>query len=318
MITINDIKNNKLVLRDYLGLIKEIVYSIENSIEISNLIINGSNDEEQKQNHQDKIVNHNNKIDKLNSYRPVFIEYINSNFSNIIDDNDLKNIYDTAMSYVDEDIMECYPSIFKPNIYFDLVKNLTNISIELLNKTVINNEVYDYVIDYVNNYNSFDTWKILFTKSVYILCDHITKTRNRNQPIYYSNIEEFNNCVNLQTTPITSFPYRDYDDNYIEYIEVLFSYYNNEIRPNSNVRLLNSDSDDENDDDENDNNDNQNPLENKYTLIENNENYDCGICFTDYKNDYFKCNRCIFKICASCYNNYHLKFNVNTCSMCRL
>jgi hypothetical protein len=62
MIPINDIKNNKLVLRDYIGLIKEIVYSIENSIEISNLIINGSNDEEQKQNHQDKIVNHNNKL----------------------------------------------------------------------------------------------------------------------------------------------------------------------------------------------------------------------------------------------------------------
>ena len=63
MISINDIKNNKLVLRDYLGLMKEIVYSIENSIEISNLIINESNDEEQKQNHQNKIVNHKNKID---------------------------------------------------------------------------------------------------------------------------------------------------------------------------------------------------------------------------------------------------------------
>ncbi len=40
------------------------------------------------------------------------------------------------MSYVDEDIIDCYPSIFKQDVYFDLVKNLTNISIELLNKTV--------------------------------------------------------------------------------------------------------------------------------------------------------------------------------------
>ena len=29
MITINDIKNNKLVLRDYIGLIKEIINSLE-------------------------------------------------------------------------------------------------------------------------------------------------------------------------------------------------------------------------------------------------------------------------------------------------
>ena len=70
----------------------------------------------------------------------IFIEYINSNFSNTIDDNDLKHIYDTTMSYVDEDIMECYPSIFKPNIYFDLIRNLENITVLLLNKTVINNE----------------------------------------------------------------------------------------------------------------------------------------------------------------------------------
>ena len=225
----------------------------------------------------------------------------------------MKHIYDAALSYVDEDIMDCYPSIFNENKYFDLVKNLTNISIELLNKTVINNEIYDYIIDYLHNYNSFDTWKILFTKCVYVLCDYITKIRNGNTPTSYSNVEEFNNSVDLQQTSITDFPYRDYDDGYIEYIEVLFSYYQNEIRPNSNVRLLDSDSDDENDDDENDENDNEHPLINKYNLIMNNDTVECNICYEDTKINIYKCYKCIFQMCVCCYD----KYNNNTCPICR-
>ena len=60
----------------------------------------------------------------------------------------------------------------------------------------------------------------------------------------------------------------------------------------------------------------EHPLKYKYSLIDNNESYDCGICFC-HKNDIFKCNICIFKICTSCYNNYHLKYNINKCSHCR-
>ena len=186
MITINDIKNNKLVLRDYIGLINEIIYAIENNIEILNLIMGESNDEELKQNYHNKIIDDNNKIDKLNSLKTFFREYISSNFSNTIHNIDLKNIYDDGLSYLDEDIIECYPSVFNENTYFDLIKNLKDISTELLNKTVINNDVHDYIIDYVNNYNSFDTWKMMYTKCVFILCDLITKIRNNHSPTYYS------------------------------------------------------------------------------------------------------------------------------------
>ena len=101
---------------------------------------------------------------------------------------------------------------------------------------------------------------------------------------------------------------------------MLFSYYYNE-NENENVPTSSElflEYSDENSDDDNDDEDNENPLINKYTLIENSKNYDCGICFNDYEIDYFKCNRCIFKICSLCYNNYHLKHNVKNCSMCRL
>ena len=42
----------------------------------------------------------------------------------------------------------------------------------------MNNEVHDYIIDYVNNYNSFDTWKVLFCKCVYILYDNTNRILN--------------------------------------------------------------------------------------------------------------------------------------------
>ena len=36
---------------------------------------------------------------------------------------------------------------------------------------------------------------------------------------------------------------------------------------------------------------NENLMINKYTFIENNEEYNCNICFNDYTNDYFKCKK---------------------------
>ena len=220
---------------------------------------------------------------------------MNLNYINHFDDDNLCIIYDDALVYVSDEVRSCYLSIFNEYIYFDLIKNLKDISNNLLNKTVINVEIHEYIIDYVNNYNSYDTWKDMYSKCVYILCDYITKIRNEESPTYYSNIEEFNDSINVEETPINEWPFctfRDYDDEYIEYLEVLFSYYYNE-NENENVPILSelfeySDEDSDGDDDDDDK---ENPLINKYTLIENNKNYDCGICFNDYEIDYFKCNR---------------------------
>ena len=51
------------------------------------------------------------------------------------------------------------------------------------------------------------------------------------------------------------------------------------------------------------------PLRNKYLFVENKEIYEC----------YFKCENCVFKICAGCYNNnYHLKYNIDKCAHCNV
>ena len=421
------IKSSKLILRDYLGLLNEVIFQkeTENNEEFSN----------------------SNILTRVKKYRDIFKEYLQNNFTNEINDFDLFFINNHAKDCLDEDIKNIYHSIFNENIYHDLIKNLKEISNLLLYKTFINNEVHDYIIDYVNNYNSFDTWKILFFKCVYILYDNINKILNGNL-FYYTTIEHFNNCTNLHQLPIEEWTFNEYDVNYVEYLELLYSYYDSEYKISSeesddnddvveetdfiinfkkvfndlNVYLYNNgclstklfnymfnsieqanlsdleiniymrerynalcylyikklieEYDDfydyyvlyinyhntiesinnlhnfytpemiyqfyisnggtdnefieifkmlndifDDDDDDNDNVDDdinvENPLINKYTLIENNLIYDCGICFNTNEDDYFKCNTCIFKICASCYNNYHLKYNINKCSHCR-
>ncbi len=55
MISINDIKNNKLVLRDYVLLIKEIIYSMENTNDKFYNSIEESNNEPQQQHFQNII-----------------------------------------------------------------------------------------------------------------------------------------------------------------------------------------------------------------------------------------------------------------------
>ena len=204
----------------------------------------------------------------------------------------------------------CYPSIFNENIYIDLIKKLKDIVNNLLNKTVINVEIHEYIIDYLTNSNNFETWKDMYSKCVYILCNYITRIRNEESPIYYLNIDEFNDSVNLQETPINQFPYRDYDDEYIEFVEVLFSYYHNENEIVFPSNSLFEDSDEESDDD---NNINYHPLINKYSLISNDTDVECNICFHDTNINYYKCDTCIFKICLDCYN----KYNKNNCPMCR-
>ena len=121
---INNIKNYKLVMRDYLGLINEIVYSIESKMVII--------DDQQEKEELDS------KINQLKSYKIIIKEYMNLNYTNSFDDNDLCIVYDDALVYVSDEVRSCYPSIFNENIYFDLIKNLKDIANNLLNKTVIN------------------------------------------------------------------------------------------------------------------------------------------------------------------------------------
>jgi hypothetical protein len=47
--------------------------------------------------------------------------------------------------YADDNVKDCYPSIFDENTYYDLIKNLKDIPVQLLNKKVINNEIHDYI-----------------------------------------------------------------------------------------------------------------------------------------------------------------------------
>ena len=102
---INNIKDNKLILRDYLGLINEIVYGIESNRETV-----------------DEIQELDNKIDQLKSYKTIIKEYMNLNYTNHFDDNDLYIIYEDALVYVSNEERSCYPSIFNENIYHDLIK----------------------------------------------------------------------------------------------------------------------------------------------------------------------------------------------------
>ena len=62
---INNIRNNKLILRDYLGLINEMVYGIETLIE--NL------------DNQDEKQELDNKINKMKSYKVIIKDYMNLN-----------------------------------------------------------------------------------------------------------------------------------------------------------------------------------------------------------------------------------------------
>ena len=175
---INNIRNNKLILRDYLGLINEMVYGIETLIE--NL-----DDQDEKQ-------ELDNKINQMKSYKVVIKEYMNLNYTNHFDDNDLYIIYEHAMSYVGEEVRNGYPSIFEYNIYMSVIKNLTDITNDLISKSVISGEIHEYIMDFLNNYNSFETWKTLYAKCVYLLCNHVTLTRNN----YHSSIYviNFNDC----------------------------------------------------------------------------------------------------------------------------
>ena len=58
------IKDNKFILRDYLGLINEIIFSIEKRIEKTIEVINSSNNE--PKNEEYRNINNNNHIKIIN------------------------------------------------------------------------------------------------------------------------------------------------------------------------------------------------------------------------------------------------------------
>ena len=325
---INIIKYNKFILRDYIAVIKEINFNIEKHIEeLKEQNDDGNNDEQ--------IELAINKIEKLNAYKLIFKEYHNNNYSNVINDDDLSYIVNIARLTVDEQCID-YPSIFNENNYNILKQLLNEISIELCNKGLINDDKKDFITDYLNNSNNYNAWLVFYHQCCYILfCNAISI------PIIYNDMDEvFNNIPKYYEQDISQWPYSGSGIQYFEYLEVLYSLYdadyndyiNNEINNNTyfgipynnninnlhvnnrNVVLLRDSEDESESDDEII----ENPLSNKYSLINNNEIYDCGICFNDeLSSDYFKCNTCIFKICPSCYSNYHLKYKIDKCSMCR-
>jgi hypothetical protein len=193
----------------------------------------------------------NSIIITLNKYKTIFKKYLQNDFTSEINDNDLEYIYTYAMTLPDE--LKLYPSIFNENIYFDLIKNLKEISLILLNKGTINNEIYCYIQDYLNNTNSFDIWKILFSSCVYILFNNKIRILNEYSPIYYSFIDNFNDVINLQELPIDEWPFKGNHPEYVQFVEVLYAYYDSEYK-NHNENPLNeySSSDEESNDNDND------------------------------------------------------------------
>ena len=65
---INIIKNNKFILRDYIGCINEIIYQIE---QISDVI-------------------NNSIIITLNKYKTIFKKYLQNDFTSEMNDNDFR------------------------------------------------------------------------------------------------------------------------------------------------------------------------------------------------------------------------------------
>ena len=306
---INIIKNHKLIMRDYLGLINEINFAIESKIENLNAMVNDSNDDEEILNYNNTINNFNNKINKFKEYKVIIKEYMHHNYTNTFNDADLDVIFYDGIELLPEDIIDCYPSIFEFNIYMDVLKNLNEISSDLLHRHFISNEIYDYIKDTLTHENNFKQWKILFAHCFYILCDSITKRNNNQFIIPYISIEDFENAVDIETTPMNQWPFHDFEDEYIDYVEILYSYFNIPSNNRRSVQLIDS-SDDEDDDNENNI---THTLNDKYSLITNNDTVECNICFQNINDNYRKCNRCIFQMCLTCYN----KYNKNHCPMCK-
>ncbi len=68
----------------------------------------------------------------------------------------------------------------------------------------------------------------LFFKCVFILYDNTNQILNSNSTIYYTTIERFDECTNLHQSPIEEWPFKSNDDEYVEYVELLYSYYDSE------------------------------------------------------------------------------------------
>ena len=126
------IKTNKHILRDYLGIINEIIYTID--LRIQTITI-----EQEKQ-------ELNNKINNLNIYKNLIKQYINNYITRIISDKEFYEIKSLAVLYFEDDIIDCYPSIFQTINYDTLKLSLKVISDELLATNIITDEIHDLLL----------------------------------------------------------------------------------------------------------------------------------------------------------------------------
>ena len=231
---INIIKTNKFILRDYIAVITECIFHIE----------------EYNNNNNNHVELNVIKIQKLQKYKIILKEYIYLNFEQEMNDNDLKFIVDNVILFVPENRRD-FPSIFNENIYNDLSKNLKEISYLLLNKRIINEGIQEYIFDYVNNNNRFEIWKILFGKSVYTLYNYEVSLNNGYAGPIFTNFEDFHDSITLEEIPIEDWPFNGNNDNYVEYIELLYSYYDSEYTKH-NINPVDEVNDDDEDDDSDD------------------------------------------------------------------
>ncbi len=79
---------------------------------------------------------------------------------------------------------------------------------------------------------------------------------------------------------------------------MLFSYYYNENK----IGFPSNSFEDSDESDDDDNSNNNHLLTTKYSLITTDTVVECNICFEESNVSYYKCKKCIFKICLNCYD----------------
>ena len=168
----------------------------------------------------------------------------------------------------------------------------------LYNTNCISTAVFSKMNDYIDNLDVYNDVKfkcaiLRYNAYCYILIQTYISGMNNEYDVLYNNFyntyQDINN-LSLEYTPekIISL----YDSGITNDIFIYIFKYINKI--------------------------DDHPLRNKYLFVENKNIYECNICFNNVENDYFKCKNCVFKICAGCYNNYHLKYNIDKCAHCKV
>jgi hypothetical protein len=165
----------------------------------------------------------------------------------------------------------------------------------LFNNNCLSNALYNKMNEYINNCNIHDKNKLKcavlrYNAYCYIFIQTCISEMNNEYDVLYNNFyntwQDINDLSLLYTPEEILLLYdSEYESDCSEIIRI-FIYFNNI---------------------------NEHPLKNKYKLIENNELYDCNICFDNDFSSFYKCKTCTFIICNNCYK----KYNSDNCAMCR-